>query len=69
MVGAWSKWKESKMTDYEKRTKEALEGRRIVKAEVDGFVVRLVLDDNSVFDYEASDGGYSCWELDHEVRI
>lgn len=42
---------------------EVLVGRTILKAEVDGFVVRLVLDNGTTFEYEASDGGCSSWEI------
>lgn len=42
---------------------EALVARTILKAEVDGFAVRLVLDNGTTFEYDASDGGYSLWEI------
>lgn len=45
---------------------EALVTRTILKAEVDGFGVRLVLDNGTTFDYDASDGGYSLWEIAKE---
>lgn len=41
----------------------ALVARKILKAEVDGFGVRLVLDNGTIFDYDASDGGCSLWEI------
>ena len=47
------------MNDIEKQ----LTGRKIVKASVDGFSVELTLDDGSVFEYDASDGGYSLYEI------
>ena len=44
-------------------TNKWLEGKKIIKADVNGNGITLVLDDNSVFEYDASDGGYSCWEI------
>ena len=38
-------------------------GKTIVDAEVDGYGIKLTFDDGSVFDYEATDGGYSGWEI------
>ncbi len=48
---------------YEKQTKEFLEGKTIVKAVVDGGNVELTFSDKTSFCYNASDGGYSTWEL------
>ena len=45
------------------RAEEALTGRTITKSEVDGYGVMLELDDGMTFLYEASDGGYSGWEV------
>ena len=45
------------------RTEEALIGRTIAKAEVDGYGITLELDDGKTFLYGASDGGYSTWEV------
>jgi hypothetical protein len=38
-------------------------GKTIIKAEVGGYGIKLWLDDDMIFDFKASDGGYSCWEL------
>ena len=38
-------------------------GKTIIEAKVDGFGIRLKLEDGSIFEYEASDGGYSLWEM------
>ena len=38
-------------------------GKTITNAIVNGFEVVLIFDDDTIFDYEASDGGYSGWEL------
>ena len=38
-------------------------GKTITNAIVNGYEVVLIFDDNTVLDYEASDGGYSCYEL------
>ena len=48
-----------KMNDAEK----FLLGKEIVKAEVDGNGIKLTFDNDYVFDYDASDGGGSCWEI------
>lgn len=40
-----------------------LKGKTIVNAEVNGYCVCLVFDDGTMFIYEASDGGYSTYEL------
>lgn len=40
--------------------------QRIVGAEIDGFGIRLTLENGCVFDYEASDNGYSSWEIRNE---
>ena len=45
------------------KTEEALIGRTITKAEVDGYGITLELDDGMTFLYGASDGGYSTWEV------
>lgn len=41
----------------------ALIARTILKAEVDGHAIRLVMDNGTTFYYEASDGGYSSWKI------
>lgn len=46
---------------FEEKTREALVGRTIVSAEVDGNGIELELDDGNTFFYSASDGGYSDW--------
>ena len=42
---------------------EELIGKTILSAEVDGFGIALVCDDGSVFNYSASDGGYSTYDF------
>lgn len=49
--------------DYEERTKKAIIGKKVVDLDINGFGIRLLLDDGTVLDYESSDGGYSCWEI------
>ena len=41
----------------------ALIGKTITNAIVDGYEVVLCFDDDTIFDYESSDGGYSSYEL------
>ena len=38
-------------------------GKRIQNIEVNGYKVRIVLEDGICLDYDASDGGYSCWDI------
>ena len=40
-----------------------LVGKTIAKIDVDGFDVNIVFTDGTVFEYESSDGGYSCWNI------
>lgn len=42
---------------------DRLAGRTIVTAEVDGFGIRIIFRDGSVFRYAATDGGYSDYDL------
>ena len=46
---------------HEAETNQRLRGRTIKKAKVTGHGIDLVLDDGSIFEYNASDGGYSSW--------
>lgn len=41
-------------------------GKTITFADVDGSMVYLKFDDGSEFYYEATDGGYSGWEITKE---
>lgn len=41
----------------------ALIGKTITNAIVDGYEVVLCFDDDTIFNYDASDGGYSSYEL------
>ena len=47
------------MTDIEKY----IVGKRIIKADITGFGIELTLDNKAVFEYNASDGGYSLFEI------
>ena len=40
-----------------------LVGKTIAKIEVDEFDVDIIFTDGTVFKYESSDGGYSCWNI------
>ena len=40
-----------------------LVGKTITNAIVNGFEIVLMFNDDTILDYEASDGGYSCYEL------
>jgi len=47
-------------------TNKALIGKKIINADVNGDGIRLELDDGSIFEYDASDGGYSSWEISNK---
>lgn len=47
-------------------TEKALIGKKIINADVSGYGIRLELDDGSIFEYDASDGGYSSWEISNK---
>lgn len=38
-------------------------GKAIERISVDGFDVEIVFTDGTVFEYSASDGGYSSWDI------
>lgn len=44
-------------------TEKALIGKKIVNADVSGYGIKLELDDGSIFEYDATDGGYSSWKI------
>lgn len=41
-----------------------LEGKKITKADINGFGIILRFDDGTTFYYDATDGGYSSYELE-----
>lgn len=45
---------------------ETMVGKTIMRAYVDGFGMTLIFDDGTVFNYSASDGGYSLYGFDDE---
>ena len=45
---------------------KTLEGKVIHHIEVDGYGFTLVTEDGLIFNYAASDGGYSSWEVSRE---
>lgn len=45
-----------------------LEGKKITKADVDGYGITLKFDDGTTFYYDATDGGYSSYELTKKAR-
>ena len=46
---------------------EALKGKTICEADVDGDGIVLIFDDNTAFEYLATDGGYSSYKLHDKV--
>lgn len=51
------------MTEYAYKTANALVGKKIRALELNGHYVHLTCADGTVLDYDASDGGYSCWTV------
>ena len=51
------------VSDYEKETEELLKDKTIAKCTIDGYGVYLKFTDGSELEYDASDGGYSSWQL------
>lgn len=41
-----------------------LEGKKITKADINGFGITLKFDDGTTFYYDATDSGYSSYELE-----
>ena len=54
-------WRENDMNE--------LIGKTIIKAEVGGYGIRLWFDDGMIFNFDAADGGYSCWELYSRAKM
>lgn len=48
---------------YSEKIQEQLKGKTISSAQVDGYGITLIFTDESQFDYEASDGGYSTFSF------
>lgn len=44
-------------------TEKDLLNKTIKEIEVNGYGINLTTEDGMVLDYSASDGGYSCWEV------
>lgn len=51
---------------YEQRTETIMNGARILETEIDGYGIKLVLDNGYVLNYDATDGGYSSWTIEQE---
>lgn len=45
------------------KAQEILIGKTIKNARITGFDVEIEFTDGSTFEYDASDGGYSTWDL------
>lgn len=58
----------SSLSESERDTNVALLGKTVMSADVNGFDVRIKFTDGTVFDYSASDGGYSCWSVERNGR-
>lgn len=53
----------SSAKEFERKTNAALVGKTVKSADVNGHGVRIKFADGTVFDYIATDGGYSCWSV------
>ena len=58
----------SSLSESERETNAALLGKTVMSADVNGVGVRIKFTDGTVFDYSASDGGYSCWSVERNGR-
>ena len=58
----------SSLSESERETNASLLGKTVMSADVNGFGVRIKFTDGTVFDYSASDGGYSCWSVERNGR-
>lgn len=54
--------------EFVRKTNAALLGKTVASADVSGHAVRLKFTDGTEFDYDASDGGYSCWDVKKDGR-
>lgn len=56
------------MSEFEIKTNIALLGKTVKSANVSGHSVDIEFTDGTVFEYSASDGGYSCWSVKKNGR-
>jgi len=42
---------------------KAITGKVVEKAEINGYGIRLTMNDGTVFDYDATDAGMSMWDI------
>lgn len=56
------------LSEFERNTSAALVGKTVMSADVSGYDVRIRFTDGTVFDYSASDAGYSCWSVERNGR-
>lgn len=53
---------------YEEKTEKIMNGAKIIKTEINGYGIKLVLDNGYMLDYDASDGGCSYWSIEKEDK-
>lgn len=58
----------SNLSESERDTNAALISKTVMSADVNSHAVRIRFTDGTVFDYSASDGGYSCWSVQKNGR-
>ena len=44
-------------------TEKELIGKKITAININGFEVEIIVEDGTTLNYQASDGGYSNWEI------
>ena len=43
-----------------------LVGKKVSATYIDGYGITICFTDGTVFTYDATDGGCSCWEIEHK---
>ncbi len=43
-----------------------LVGKKVSATYIDGYGIEICFTDGTVFTYDATDGGCSCWEIEHK---
>lgn len=50
--------------EFERKTNAALVGKTVKSADINGYGVRIEFADGTVFEYDATDDGYSFWSVE-----
>ena len=54
--------------EFERKINAAIVGKTVKSADVNGHWMQIEFADGTVFDYNATDGGYSCWSIEKNWR-